>query len=265
MLRPDDREIGPHELLGDDGDVLARLDIADRQDWLQADVAWLDPAVEPDVVARRLGALLGGLRVATTDDALADGLVRAGGTVARKGTQMEYDAVASLPPGEWLDRSAIDGVELVDYRPVDLEIAAGWLAAYGPEHPDHDPTRLSPEAAREDLRQTQEGTEVLFEPSASALAVEARSGAVLGGIMITTMRPNPLWTGPWVPDVFVTPAAQRRGIGERLVRYAVAAVAQAGHHGLALSVTDGNPARRVYERVGFRPTWTFTSVAMPAT
>ena len=95
------------------------------------------------------------------------------------------------------------------------------------------------------------------------VAVDA-GGAVLGGIMVTLMRPNPYWDGPWVPDVFVRPDAQGRGIGERLVRYAVAAVADAGHGGLALSVTDGNPARRLYDRVGFRASITFASVAMPS-
>src|SRR5687768_5593932 len=38
MLRPDDREPGPHDLVDDAGATVARVDIADRIDWLQADV-----------------------------------------------------------------------------------------------------------------------------------------------------------------------------------------------------------------------------------
>lgn len=264
MLDPDDRSPGPRDVLDAAGRVVARLDIADRVDWMQADVTWWSADLTAGALGAILAADLGGLRVASTDEPLVAALVRAGGTVARRGTQLEYDATAAPPPREWLDRTERDGVRLVDYRPVDAEIAAGWFSAYPPDHPDHNPALTGVEDAINDLRRTQRGAVTGSFSDASALAAD-HADAVLGGIMVTLMRPNPHWAGPWVPDVFTRPEARGRGIGERLVRYAVAAVAAAGERGLALSVSDGNPARRLYERVGFRPTITFASVAMPRT
>ena len=263
MLRPDDRDPGPHELVDRAGAVVARIDIADRIDWLQADVSWAAEHLDRAELAGQLVALFGGMRVSTTDPALTAALVAAGGTVARSGTQLAYDVSAAPPPPAWLDRGEVDGVRLVDYRPIDDEIASAWLAAYPPSHPDHDAALVDVAAAVADLRTVRSGTVTgVFSDAASALAV-GRSGEVLGGIMVTLMRPNPYWDGPWVPDLFVRPDAQGRGIGARLVRYAVAAVAADGATGLALSVTDGNPARRVYDRVGFVPGVSFTSVTIP--
>lgn len=257
------RELGPREVHGDEARLIARADVADRTDWLQADVTWFDPALAVTDVASALAAEFAGMRVATTDRDLAAALVAAGGRVARFGTQMEYDVRRTPPPPEWLDRSKVGEVALVDYRLVDAEIAAAWLAAYPPEHLDHDPALTSVEAAVADLGTIQSGTVTGVFSDASVLAIDDE-GAVRGGIMVTLLRPNPHWDGPWVPDVFVHPDAQGRGIGVRLVRYSVAAVAAAGHVGLALSVTDGNvAARRVYEKVGFVPTVSFTSVAIP--
>ena len=263
MLRPEDREPGPHELVNDAGGVIARIDIADRIDWLQADVPWIADGLDRRALAVQLVRLFEGMRVSTADEELTAALVGEGGTVARRGTQLSYDAGAAPPPREWLDRSERDGVRLADYRPIDEEIASAWMAAYPPTHPDHDAALLDVADAVADLRTVRTGTVTgLFSEDASALAL-GPSGEVLGGIMVTLMRPNPYWDGPWVPDLFVRPDAQRRGIGERLVRYAVAAVAASGEKGLALSVTDGNPARLVYDRVGFVPGISVTSITIP--
>lgn len=254
--------LGPQELLGSTGAVVARVEVADRADWLQADVTWTSPGETPASLAAVLTAAFGGMRVATTDDDLAAALVAAGGTVARRGTQMEYDVRRSPPLSDWLDRTERDGVCLVDYRLVDDEIATAWLAAYPPSHPDHDAALTSTALAVADLGAAQTDEVPAFFPEASALAL-GPTGEVLSGVMVNLMRPNPLWSGPWVPDLFVRPDAQRRGIASRLMRFAVAAVGAAGHDGLALSVTEGNPARAVYEQVGFVATVTFTSVTIP--
>jgi ribosomal protein S18 acetylase RimI-like enzyme len=55
---------------------------------------------------------------------------------------------------------------------------------------------------------------------------------------------------PWI-SIGVRPAARGQGIGEKLLR---ALIAEAGLRrlGLCLSVRNENPARRIYERLGFR-------------
>ncbi len=55
---------------------------------------------------------------------------------------------------------------------------------------------------------------------------------------------------PWI-SIGVRPGARGQGIGEKLLR---ALIAEAGLRGLGLclSVRSENPARRLYDRLGFR-------------
>jgi GNAT superfamily N-acetyltransferase len=55
-----------------------------------------------------------------------------------------------------------------------------------------------------------------------------------------------------VADIFVVPAHQGRGLGRTLLLRAVAWSCAAGEPRIGLSVTDGNPAERLYARAGFR-------------
>jgi GNAT superfamily N-acetyltransferase len=58
-----------------------------------------------------------------------------------------------------------------------------------------------------------------------------------------------------VPELAIAVIASRRreGIARRLLVELIAASTAQGHRGLSLSVSDGNPARALYESVGFRP------------
>lgn len=59
---------------------------------------------------------------------------------------------------------------------------------------------------------------------------------------------------PWeLIQVQLGPATRGQGLGERLVRHVVGAAHAAGT-GVVLHVLVGNPARRLYERCGFRVT-----------
>jgi ribosomal protein S18 acetylase RimI-like enzyme len=61
------------------------------------------------------------------------------------------------------------------------------------------------------------------------------------------------WTTAFVKDVVVHPAHRNQGIGEALLRSALAALSRRGHGEVALKVQPDNmPARRLYARVGFR-------------
>ena len=55
-------------------------------------------------------------------------------------------------------------------------------------------------------------------------------------------------------QIFILPAHQNRGIGTTLVRKLIAEASAAGKP-LRLRVLSVNPARRLYEREGFRATW----------
>ena len=58
-----------------------------------------------------------------------------------------------------------------------------------------------------------------------------------------------------VPELSIAVIASRRheGIGRRLLVDLIEASVAQGYAALSLSVNDGNPARRLYESVGFQP------------
>jgi ribosomal protein S18 acetylase RimI-like enzyme len=57
-----------------------------------------------------------------------------------------------------------------------------------------------------------------------------------------------------IEAVAVVPEMQRRGIGTALIRSAEAVAAEHGYEAVQLGVEDSNPgARRLYERLGYRP------------
>jgi GNAT superfamily N-acetyltransferase len=89
--------------------------------------------------------------------------------------------------------------------------------------------------------------------TASGQAEDDDSGKVLGmGIVVWWERAD-LWHGPWVADICVRPAHQGRGIGTALLKRALVACAAMGASRIGLAVTEGNPARTLYERLGFIP------------
>jgi len=74
-----------------------------------------------------------------------------------------------------------------------------------------------------------------------------------------------------VPELSIAVIASRRreGIGRRLLVDLIEASEIQGYRALSLSVNDGNPARRLYESVGFvyverRGSWTMIRHATPA-
>jgi GNAT superfamily N-acetyltransferase len=79
------------------------------------------------------------------------------------------------------------------------------------------------------------------------------------------------FVGEDVPELSIAVIASRRreGIGRRLLVRLIEASVTQGHRALSLSVNDENPARSLYESVGFQPvehhgiTWTMVRPAAP--
>jgi GNAT superfamily N-acetyltransferase len=119
-----------------------------------------------------------------------------------------------------------------------------FQAAYEPGHVDH---RDEPDArALAALDSYVEGRE--FGPllRGSGLAVAA-GDAVVGALLIGTLPGDPPLNGPWLIEVFRHP--EHRGVGRALLERALAI---ADVPALGLMVTEGNPARGLYEALGFR-------------
>src|SRR5262249_14212560 len=68
-------------------------------------------------------------------------------------------------------------------------------------------------------------------------------------------RYYPAWAGPLfaLDSIFVTPEHRGRGIGKALLAGAAAEALRRGAPCIELTVRAQNPARRLYERVGFEP------------
>jgi ribosomal protein S18 acetylase RimI-like enzyme len=66
-----------------------------------------------------------------------------------------------------------------------------------------------------------------------------------------------------VLDLAIAPPAQGRGFGAALLVHAMIGTRDAGLPTLGLTVTDGNPARRLYDRMGFRPVLRTFTMRLP--
>jgi len=95
-------------------------------------------------------------------------------------------------------------------------------------------------------------------PCGAVLPVPSRlvrdaDGAIAAAIVVTEMPATAWWAGdPWIPEVFVVASHQGRGLGGLLLAHALRMCAHAGDQRLGLTVTEGNPAKRLYEGFGFR-------------
>lgn len=84
---------------------------------------------------------------------------------------------------------------------------------------------------------------------------EASLAAVLGdrlvaAVIVVRDAEHEMW--PLLAFALTEPAWQRRGIGEWLIQESIARLASLGVSEVHLAVTRGNPAQRLYERIGFR-------------
>lgn len=81
------------------------------------------------------------------------------------------------------------------------------------------------------------------------------SSGVVWGTVFAADAPGYGYVRADVPElsVCVLPGFRGTGLGTALVRAAVAEARRRSLGALSLSVEEGNPARRLYERLGFRP------------
>lgn len=92
-----------------------------------------------------------------------------------------------------------------------------------------------------------------FQPQ---LAIVIERGDERIGVIVVEERSSELW----IDHMVIAPSAQGRGIGTALVGWVQHAAASTGA-AVTLSVVDGNPARKLYQRLGF----TVTRIEAPRT
>lgn len=175
----------------------------------------------------------------------------AGARLVRHAHDMALDLTSLRPASDWMDPALPRDLRLEPVIRPASELAAAATAAYVPGHPDAGP---SPDEVEDRLRQVLSGqvTGPLL-PQASAAIVETGSGSVAAAVLVTRLGATSWWPGgPWVAEIFVVPARQGHGLGRTLLLRSAAVCHAAGAGRMGLSVTDGNPAERLYAGVGFR-------------
>ena len=193
--------------------------------------------------------------VRTHDGAEAARLLAAGGRLRRLALDMAVDLEATQIPEA---RGLTTGFRL---EGLDSDIDGIALAAADAVPPDHVDFGIWSGVDRfEYWRQllAGEGPCGSVLPAASRL-LRDQNGAIVGALVVTGMPASEWWSGdPWIPEVFVVSGHQGQGLGGLLVWHAVRACIDGGSPRLGLTVSDGNPARHLYERFGFQPfrtTW----------
>ncbi|HEU0132689.1 MAG TPA: GNAT family N-acetyltransferase [Mycobacteriales bacterium] len=198
----------------------------------------------PEEAAAAVVAAFAGSRVVTDDDAFADALLARGGVLRRRGHDYAFD-LATVPP-ECADARPPEGFALAPVGDPDALVAA-HEAAYPPEHRDHEA----------DLDHTADvramvGGEILGPLAREASWQVSDADGPCGALLVVDRPAGPQGEAAlWVVDVFVHPRHRGQGLGAVLLRRGLAGGAAAGHRRMGLVVTDGNPARGVYEALGF--------------
>ncbi|MEE6261202.1 GNAT family N-acetyltransferase [Plantactinospora sonchi] len=253
-LHPDPDEPADSVLRTVRGTPLARLRIRDDDgERIATDVRPLPGADLPEVVdqARRD---LAGLRLETPDDNLLAALLASGLERRRAATDLRHDladlpAVPEPPVGWTLTAAGWDD-----------DLAEACAAAYGPDHPDGS---WSDEDTRyiQAMYDTGEPVPPLRTASARVVGPDGRSA---GHVLCAGPVP---WTDDvcaWILNIAVAPHAQGHGLGRALLIHALHGTRAAGLPTLGLQVADGNPARAMYDRTGFRVRTRILAVQLPA-
>lgn len=224
---------------------------------LTADLAEvLVPIVEAvPVILRELA----GWRIATADERLAAALLSAGCTPVRYAHLYSRDLVADPLNPAWLspDLGALR-LSRLDRTASDLVNVS--LAAYPMGHPDAETDdRMVVEREIASLL-----TGAAVGPFLGVSAQVVDDTEVVAMTIINRMPGLAPMGGPWVSEVCRDPHPRYAGLGSVLLRRVMADLVEQGEKSLSLVVTEGNPARQTYERLGFRYIESSRKLLIPA-
>lgn len=185
------------------------------------------------------------------DPAAAASSMAAGGRLMRHSVVMVLDLVTAAPAPLVSDGFSIAPMSLDRV----IEYGAVVTRAYPPEHPDHEPADATPDSAAQGVLEVMRGESMGPWIAGASLHVADHTGAIVGVVSVTeTTASGTCVARPFVTDICVDPAVAGQRLGSALLAASAGRLADLGWSTLTLVVTVGNPAQRVYERLGFRVT-----------
>ncbi|MGV9533081.1 GNAT family N-acetyltransferase [Streptosporangium sandarakinum] len=219
-------------------------DVRDGRSWAR-NVEELGPGAVDAVMSR-----LPGWAVSAPVE-FAGRLVSRGARTLRHVHRMRCDLSDVRPTAD----AAPDGLRFTPWDREPAEVFPAWLAAYPPGHPDHRSRKMTLD---DELAPLMRGEVMGPLLPCGVLAVRDDAGGedeVVGGVLVTDSN-----DGPWVTEVFRHPDRSPRGLGSLMLSATLSRAAADGLTEIGLAVTEGNPARRVYETLGFRLVGTWLTV-----
>jgi GNAT superfamily N-acetyltransferase len=190
--------------------------------------------------------------VRTADPVEAAELIASGARLQRYAHDMQVALRSMMIPESWLDPRLPSPLRVTAVDRAAVDVARASLGAYPSGHVDAAQAASLAEAVALYERITSGQTAGPLLHPVSALLIDGLAETVAGALLVTAMPAAAWWDGgPWLCDLFVAPAHQGAGIGRQLLQLMIARCAEGGYERIGLSVTDGNPAERLYRGVGF--------------
>lgn len=187
---------------------------------------------------------------------LGEQLLRSGARIMRHAHTMRRDLVRTPPPSEWTALTFPSEFRAVSCDRTARDLFPAWRAAFPPEHIDHYNVS-DEEALTTELAPLLAGKVLGPVIPCSSLVVD-EADSVVAGVIVTDRDGL-----PWIADVFRQPGTSYAGLGAQLLRHMLADAAAHGLAEIGLVVSDANPARRVYEKLGFQLARTSLTVVVP--
>jgi GNAT superfamily N-acetyltransferase len=191
--------------------------------------------------------------IRTTDADEAARLIASGARLQRHAHDMQLELGSMVIPVDWVRPTLSPTLRLTSIDRAAVDVARASLGAYGPGHVDTAQGASLPEAVATYDRLLQGRTAGPVLQALSSLVVELHAETVAAAVIVTAPPETSSWKGgSWLCDLFVVPSHQGAGLGRQLLQRLIAKSVADGYLRVGLSVTNGNPAERLYESVGFR-------------
>lgn len=219
-----------------------------------------EPLADLDAVVDGVLTQLAGWNLTTADESLASALVERGALPVR------HFSLMSIPLADIDGRTTSGGLTArYDVRPltpesqVPAEVVGLVRAAYPAGHPDEE--LGGDDDIVRDIQHALDGVRLGTLMDQSALVYDADRLVAL--VLVNRVPGGPPTGGPWVTDICRDPDPRYAGLGRDLLLQVLTACSRAGESAVSLAVTEGNPARRLYESLGFAVVATTRKVRIP--